>query len=107
MTRKKWQALLAFWIRELELGDQKITLKFVKAKEIPGCNAEASFVDPEATEWVIKIRTTGGPIENPEVTLVHELLHISFCILDARYERPLWRTAREFVRLRYAETPCH
>lgn len=87
MTDAELQDALYFWQRVLRLQDWQITAHFVDSQEIQG-NRGHSHVHEDSMQCVIRIlRPEGldqtsrfykdfGDTYDPELTLIHELLHI-------------------------------
>lgn len=97
MTRERWHLLAGEWCVALGI-ETPPRLKFVASKEIPGCYAVTEYFRAIEDGWLIKIQR--GYIDDPEIVLVHELLHVRTGCTDQVHEPWIRSIAALLVRLK-------
>lgn len=113
MKQEELESLCAYWQEQLGINNWKIEVSFVHRHEIDGVYAQCR-VRPQMEEATVRIAYLDEvpPLEvssDPEVSLVHELLHVRLwsanrsdltCIEEKVYEASIEATARALVNLR-------
>lgn len=100
MTREAWHALAGEWCATLGI-DKPPRLLIVPAKAIPGCDAVTEYFRAIEDGWTIKLRR--GKHADPEITMVHELLHVRSGCTDQTHELWIRDVAAALVRLKRRE----
>ena len=97
MTREQWHVLAGEWCVILGITERP-RLVLVPASEIPGCDAVVEYFRAIEDGWLIKLRR--GRHVDPELTLVHELLHVRSQLTDPCHEPWIRDLAAALVALK-------
>jgi len=98
MTRERWALLLGEWCAILQI-EKPPRLEFVPPRKMPQRVAMLTEYFLAIEEgWLIKIST--GDLDDPELTLVHELLHVRTGCTDQCHEPWIRDVAAALVALK-------
>jgi hypothetical protein len=98
MTRERWALLLGEWCAILGITEPP-TLVFLPARRMPqGVAMLTEWYLALENGWQIKIST--GDLDDPERTLVHELLHVRTGCTDQAHEPWIRALAAALVALK-------